>query len=372
MKQKIKLISTDVEAERLIQASPLLAFRDEVESCRQAFLQELESLPEPLNMISIEHYMRKVKRGDGHPMLGEYAPWLIANLAGISDQQPIEELMMPWLNIYTYIIFIDDAIDQQEMKDRELLLIAAGLLLERGLTKLSSLSFNTKNLLAQIDRYFTQTAIAAISELRKHRFSIKSYSDEELRRLGRKVAVLKLCAVYICSRRPVKNVGALNLKVIDALSTGIQILDDITDWEEDWHTGNYTFPLTLAFKKLHIMGIARALNPRKLRADEVLIAMVITGALAESLNRSTEFLEFTLSQVQDKVKHDSPAWKFLDGVVHNTEWFKSIVEGSRLVFEEERSVCRDSDWLKQLMGKGRVGRELYAIRKAFPIVAQRS
>jgi len=372
MEMKADLRPIGVETRRQSHPLPLLAFQDKVERCRTSFLQELEKLPDPLNRVAIGHYTSRVKRGNGRAVLGEYAPWLIADLAGIADDAAVERIMLPWLCIYTYIIFTDALIDEQNVEEKDLLLIASGLLLERGLSHLSKLAFNSDVLLTFVDEYFTQTAIAAISELKEHRSLVQSYSDDDLRNLGRKVSVLKLCARYALASRGITDVGNLEFTALDNLFSGIQLLDDITDWEEDWRMANYTFPLTLAFERLVVRGITRATNPQTLEENEVLVGLVLTGALEETLHKALGFLTAALTEAEAKATSDSPGVKFLEVIIHNCEWFRAIVRRSRFLFEEERSEYGDPDWLAQTTRKNRARQEIYKIRLVFPVVAQES
>lgn len=351
-------------------SSPLTVFQDEVEACRQAFMEELQALPEPLNKVAIQTYAKKLERGKGLPLLGEYAPWLIADLAGVMDSNAMRELILPWLSVYTYIVFIDDVVDEHSKKNKELLLIAAGILLERGITQMYNLSPNTKALLAAVDKYLTDTAVAALSELKKHRFSIKSYSDQEVKALGQKVAALKLCTVYILSSRGVKEIGDMDLMAIDYLNTGIQLLDDITDWEDDWRKGNFTPLLTLTFQRLADSGINRALTPNKLKSDEVLLGMVTTKSLEELLEKSAEFLQTPL--VQKRTTSPSTATEFLKQVVENNTRFKEFIQKSRFNIQRLKELCEEKDWLAELIIKGSVKKEIYEIRRMFPVVAQQS
>jgi hypothetical protein len=366
-----KTIMATTTTEALLSISPLAVFQDEVEACRKAFLEELQTLPEPLSKVAIKTYLKKLKRGKGLPLLGEYAPWLIADFVGVMDRNTVKELILPWLSVYTYIVFIDNVIDEHSKKNKELLLIAAGILLERGITRMYNLSSNTKALLEAVDKYLTETAVAALSELNKHRLVIKSYSDQEIKALGQKVSALKLCMVYILSSRGVKEVGDTDLMAIDSLSTGIQLLDDITDWEDDWKKGNFTPLLTLTFQRLASNGIDRALTPHKLKSEELLLGMVITKSLEELLEKSIELLQVPLNQ-RNTTTH-STATEFLQQVIANNMWFKDFIKESRLNIQKQKVLCvNDEDWLSELIMKSDVKRKIYEIRQTFPIVAQQS
>lgn len=348
--------------------SPLEIFQTAVQTSRQAFLNELKTLPTPLNDLATEQYLSRIKRGNGRAVLGEYAPWLIADLAGIFDKEAIMELMVPWLSIYSYIVFIDDAIDEESLKDRKLLMVAAGLILERGLIKLHRLSVDTQRFLELIDRYFMETATAAVSELHRHRHQLTSYTEDEISSLGRKVAALKLCTIYILSSRGATKIGKIDLEDIDAIGTGIQLLDDVTDWEEDWEIGNYTFPLTLTLKELYTQGIDRASDPRNLKPDEVLAGLIITSALEHSIKRAITLLEKALSKGQ--VRDGSQAFIFFQRIIDNNVWFAKEIEKARGVLMAERAACQSIDWLEELTKRERTQRELNRVRRIFPIVAQ--
>jgi hypothetical protein len=349
---------------------PLAAFQEDVERSRKVFLKELQNLPEPLNAVATRQYLHRIEAGHGQAVLGEYAPWMIADLTGIDDREAVGELVVPWLCIYSYIVFLDVVIDQQEVEDKRLLLIAAGLLLERALTRLHNLSPHAKDLMQATDRYFLETAIAAVDELNRHRAKVQCFTKEEVATLGRKVAALKLCTVYVLSTRGVKEIGASDLRAIDALGSAVQILDDITDWEEDWRSGNYTYPLTLTFERLFSYGVSRAADPQKMTTDEVFAGMIWTKGLHEALEQSLEFFKTAIHT--DKPRAQSATTAYIQEIIKNGFWLADKLSEARAVIDTELQLIETRDWLNQLVTRERVQRELGELKRLLLIVTQPS
>lgn len=366
MNQNVSMVS----AKRARQPSTLLAFKGDVNRARAAFLRELNRFPDPLRKVAVRQYRQRMNKLSTLIPLGEYAPWLIADLLGISDHRHVDEIILPWLGTYFYVIFLDDVIDEHDIKHKGLLMIAAGLLLERSLNKLYSLAGNKRNLSLEIDKYFTQTALAGTLELYDHRRSIKEFCNADINALGKKLAILKLCMIYLSFTRGCRKPNASDFRTLDAFSTGIQLLDDITDWEEDWRGQSYTYPLTLTLKRLHSNGIDRVLDIRKLKMNEVLAGMIITRALEESLDMGTKFIRSALANCG--VVNSCKLTEFLELTIQNNLRFTLVVQRAREALELEKLSNPDGNWLGRILQVKTVQQQIWKVKSAFHIVAQQS
>ena len=61
------------------------AIAERVMDIRASFFDHLDSLPEPFANIVKEHYLERVVRAESRQMLGEYAPFLLADVLRVSD-----------------------------------------------------------------------------------------------------------------------------------------------------------------------------------------------------------------------------------------------------------------------------------------------
>lgn len=370
MEYRIATLEGEV-AQRASQ-TPLAAFADIVQSTRHAFLAELASLPRPLDRVARDAYLTRVKRGNGRAVLGEYAPWLIADLCGLERDAISQEFLVAWLDIYSYIIFIDAAIDEPSLDERSYLLIASGLLLERGMIRIARLGSEGDQMLEATDQHLTETAIAAVKELAQHRWKLHDYSNKEVRELGRKVAALKICARYVLLQTGEASIGDLPLGAIDDFCTAIQLLDDITDWEEDLLAGNFTMPLTLVQQRLFAYGITNALEPGGLSKDEILVAMIATGALEETLDNSIQRLSSPQFYSRTNGTDASETGQFLSRLRDNCHWCCEILAEAREIITSEFEQCSSRNWPSELMKRPNARRAAVMVTVVLPVIAQSS
>lgn len=348
------------------------AFDQKVAASRKEFLSNVKSLPAPLDEVVIRNYTRRLNRTKSKILLGEYAPWFFADIAGIENEDAVAKFVQSWLNIYSYIIFVDDTIDRKDVPDRDLLIIAAGLLLQRGLSALYGIvkHHSKEDLRDAVDRSLTQAAAAATKEVRRRGVWWRGYSRAELTTLGHKVAALKLCAYCLRKTGSFLDASNLNTDGIDAFSTGMQLLDDVTDWEEDWRARIYTYPLALTFQGMSRAKILGGSRPWTLTRGDVLGGMVITKALERTLSQSKEFLERAV--VLLRLRSRSPSSEFLRSLLENSRTFSHVVQDARKFFEEKRGESQLNDWFHSISRKPEHRKVLLKVSRSFSIVAQQS
>jgi hypothetical protein len=191
----------------------------------------------------IEIRVGKARRAQ--PLIGEYAPWLAADMLGVRDMRAVQGIAVAWLHLYFFTLILDDAIDDKSTPDCDAAYIASCLLLQRGISDLLSLG-SGKDLRSIIDTAFVATATAAFAELREHRNKIMPYTGTEVAQLGQKIGLLPICAAAVAhvQRAPRANLANV-VETFEHLANAIQLLDDLTDWKDDERIGSQTLPLTL-------------------------------------------------------------------------------------------------------------------------------
>src|SRR6267142_6314194 len=80
---------------------------------RSVFLDQLNVLPVPFNEIIKDHYIARVVRAEDRYMLGEYAPFFLADIFHIPDSLT-HNIVIPWLMLYEHSLLVDDIIDLVE------------------------------------------------------------------------------------------------------------------------------------------------------------------------------------------------------------------------------------------------------------------
>jgi hypothetical protein len=246
---------------------------------RQRLYKEFDALPGSLGMVAKDAYSKRTLRSATNVLLGECAPALLAPRPfrhGEREQAALDG----WSLIYAYIVLIDDAIDR-EGSDKELVTIAAGTLLQRGVLRvLDGVTERRRRWIAlSIDRFLTETASGAAKELedRRLRLPAPSFSRSAY---SRKLAALKLCASQVTALADIDE-AEIDWVAIEALAAGVQLLDDVTDWREDWAAGHYTYLIGLTTQRMWAKGARLAAN--QATADAFLLGALVTGTFEHVL-----------------------------------------------------------------------------------------
>ena len=349
-------------------ASPLTDFAAQATLSREAFFRDLEHLPDELHKVVVSNYNERVARCNGKPMLGEYIPWLLADMIPLKDRDILQTIAPAWLGLYTYTIFVDDLLDISGKPDAGPLLLASGLLLQRGLSNLyQALPPGVANR-AQISSFWLAAAGAVLRELQNHKGKLQAFNEEDINRLGEKVSLLSLCASCILVADGYEDVSDGVLKPVEAFATGMQLLDDMTDWEEDWRSGNFTHILTRTFSFLRYEG--EAIDPKSadLTSSEVLTAIVLTGSLEDCLSRGIGFVQSVLAA--PGFQSSSSAYRLLRAIKEESIEFLDEVRLARDIVQKNRTTQKPYTALSQLSRDPLVRRNITTIERKLKILAQ--
>jgi hypothetical protein len=272
-----------------------------------------------------------------------------------------------WMKLYAYTLFIDDVLDSKKSADLSQSLLASALLLERGISELATVFPRRANIRVKLDKYFLEAAQATFKEITKHRERLDKYSEEDIARLGEKVALLKLCASCLLAADGAQHSESELLIPVESLATGAQLFDDVTDWKEDWRAGNYSYLLTRTFHQLARSGISRPAE--KLSSIEVLLGIVITRSLEDCLARGLEYLKTV--EMAPHLKDESPAKHFLKELIQQHDAFvDEVVETRKYLRHSRVSLGKpNTDWLKQLAMQQPVRKQIELIGKRLTILA---
>ena len=348
-------------------ASPLNDFAAQAILCREAFFRDLEHLPDELHEVVVNNYNERVARCQGKPMLGEYIPWFLADMIPLKNRDMLQAIAPAWLGLYTYTIFMDDLLDITGKPDAGPLLLASGLLLQRGLSNLyQALPPGAANR-AQISSFWLAAANAVLKELQHHKGQLQSFNEEDINSLGEKVSLLSLCASCILVADGYEDVSDGVLKPVEAFATGMQLLDDMTDWEEDWRSGNFTHILTRTFSFLRYEG--EVIDPKSadLTSSEVLTAIVLTGSLEDCLSRGIGFVESVLAT--PGFQSGSPSYRLLQATKEENLEFLDEVRVAREICQKKRSKQTPYTVLSQLSGDSIVKSRILTLNRKLKILA---
>lgn len=306
----------------------LNAFEDDVEEGRTAYLAAIDKLPSSLRETASLHYNERLARANPAPLLGEYAPWLIADILGISDREPVRRIVSAWLQIYFFTMLLDDIIDDNSRSKTPEDLLTAMLLLQKGVAGLYAGTDVPKVLSDNYDSAFAETANAALTEFSQHRNRVKAFTSDDINNIGQKLAILKICveAFSQISGETLDRKRWLH-SVLSRLATGIQLLDDLTDWEEDLAQGNMTFLLTSsACDSDNYTGPVSGSQG----VNQTLLNLLLSGALEKTIAAALRELLIVKKSLEDiSIKTDSRTFLFVESLTCSCSEVQIVLRESR-------------------------------------------
>lgn len=249
-----------------------------VEQTRQNYRISIASLPPPFKEHVEAHLSERLGRTSS-PLLGEFVPWIVADILGVKSASRLKHVAAGWAELYFSVMLLDDIIDGEGDSDSIERMLAANLLQQRGICTLLSNSAHPQALAKTIDSAFSDNAVAAHHEIIRHRNRLSRFNQTEIRNLGRKLAIVRVCIAAVASMKDVSVEEVQWLySTFDELLAGLQLLDDITDWEEDFRIKSFTLPLTLASRRSPGFHEIQKDDHRQILHD-----LISTGAFAETL-----------------------------------------------------------------------------------------
>ena len=151
------------------------------------------------------------------------------------------------------------------------------------------------------------------------------------------------------------------------LATAIQLLDDLTDWQEDLDTGNLTFPLTFTLERATGSHSKQNLfrSARRNAHDKILLSMVQTGAIEETLTFAIEALKKAAASIRavGRTGDGVLTHRYVDALISNCQYARTAIARYRLNLRDR------SDSRNTLRNNANV---LAAIRRTLQVVAQKS
>jgi hypothetical protein len=284
--------------------------------CNDPFISCLDdlkqTLPKPLYVRFVKYYNGRLEQSCGRPMLGAYAISIFSDLLGISSHtsQAIEPI---WLLIYYHAILIDDLLDHQD-KNQQYDLILSQILLDRAYSKLSTVGILNSSLFNSFEKYRLESWESMVQEIE---WSNGGQGPEgtvrALRQQGRKSSLAKFCATMLTHAdgnhiplTPIQEDG------IEALCAGIQMLDDIADFFEDYQDGRTNVLFQTLYNWIKSYTNSSKNDLVLLNEEQILVGLVISSSFINAWRSSCERIEQALDLFR------SPDDRFF------TSYFKSL------------------------------------------------
>ncbi len=179
--------------------------------------------------------------------LGEYYSFWLGETLSIPDQEILLDAGLASFLGRSYVVIQDLLIDDYKNHDPNLI-FSIGLFLASSIEEYLSIVPAPSKFLQSFHGLLSTFIEANIVDQRKHRHLLSPFDDTAILELGEKTCVanctvvaLSLFAEKEFAIEPISNV--INRSII-----GLQICEDIMDWEEDLIRENHTLPVTLSIQ----------------------------------------------------------------------------------------------------------------------------
>lgn len=266
----------------------LNTFIEEIIALRKSLLVFSEKLPKSLGKIVVAHYKNRLYRAKSLPMLGEYVVYLIGDLFKI-PVNIINQLSFPWLLLYEYCLLIDDIIDNP-IKNNSKEYKTSQILLKSALKEYNNNFKNDISLVESFGTYHRQWFDAMIFELNQN-FEIDSkVTDVEFLQQGRKSALVKFCADSLVRLNNKRSLNPIEEKCLDNFCSGIQLLDDVTDIEQDYTLGVSNTIIKDMYQWIEKNHIDSIVDIKNLSTRQLKIILIFSGAISDSLKLASNYL----------------------------------------------------------------------------------
>ena len=216
---------------------------DLTERAYRRLLSFLSSI-DTASTVSVEQRLNTI--GGGKLRAGSYVPLLIAEPFGTIDQFQEEEIVLASLCLDIFSRTVDSVTDNEQL-DHPLMVHIGSLCLGKAAQIYANLIPRADGFWKRWEHYLNQ-ASEAERFLWRHRGKVTAFGDIDFKMLGQKSALIQMSAAAYASLtnrwEPLEVVerGLLNT------ATGIQIVDDLLDLEEDVESNIYSFPLVYSIQ----------------------------------------------------------------------------------------------------------------------------
>jgi len=200
--------------------------------------------------------------------------------------------------IFDHILCLDSTLDHPTSCDAGTIFLASKLQQET-LSRLHRLFPPESTFWNYFNTYYDQFFQAFLHERARHHCLVTPYSEDELRFVyAGKSAVAKGCIAALAIFGDRQDLIAPLTASHDAFSVGLQLFDDLLDWQLDYHRSHYSYTLTRAFCeagwKHHVESDQRP------KPEDVRDLLQHSGIIEEILTLSLAYLDEAESIVEDE------------------------------------------------------------------------
>lgn len=258
-------------------------------------LLEPDFLPKSIQNFMHYKYNDRLLRASGRLMLGEHAVSIVSEFLHISYD--VSEKFKPiWNLLYWHSILIDDIVDGNSLDTKQDLLVSQ-ILLDKALVLISSSSVFFKQSIFEIfQRYRLESWVAMAQEQSwscgEH---VPNSLDAAILQQGRKSALAKFCSSALLIAEWDVELTKNQVVALDDLLSGIQILDDIADYLEDFSSRRHNIILDMMYSWLSSLSTVTPIDVKSLSESRLIFSLIASNAFCVAWKLAADRIDCALS-----------------------------------------------------------------------------
>ena len=300
----------------------------EADSALDSFIHTIETFPGYANKIVCDFYDKAIKGPLRLPVLSELAPWVLCDLIGLSTYDPAKTMFESWYLLNLYSLSYRQLESLENISDQSPEMIAAKLLLQKGITHFYALNPDARTGIPQlIDSWFNQISnpppLDKLVEVDQSPFDMLIAKE-----LSRQTISMYMCSQILCIRAFYQTPNPDIIKKIAALTISLRSLDGLMHWYEDM-ISNCKNNL---FNSMILSNMDQKDNIKLLTKEELILLLASSGTLMRVLNITTDFIRVALDGFK---KSPTPTRAYLESLY---EYSKNNIVDFNIIHPELESI----------------------------------
>lgn len=287
-------------------------WRDPVKECVDNYEAYLRGLPMSEGLLA----QRRARWVEPFGPMPYYLPFWLSEVFPQVLPEEVHHVAIVNVFLYHYYTIKDDAMDLKHLDVKATLI--ADVILGEALRRLAEAGVVDSMFYRDLSRYMNE---AVHAELRLIDHGDTPFSEDDFDALGRKASLAKVSVSALATINKDRHLYPTIEQGLDHMAVGVQLLDDLVDWDEDLRSGRFTYPLYLAHDLILECSMGKDQIPANRVAEKVLKRVESSFAEASgcfyragatTLVRHLGALTNTSVQLRGRLQSDRLKWSEIE------------------------------------------------------------
>lgn len=261
--------------------------QDKLLKARECYYKYASGLKPPLNDLAIKYAKPKNKTILSGGLLGEFCAFWCGEPLQLKDEI-LQEASLGCITGCTYFILEDNWIDDPGKYSPNTHLLG-NLLFAKMVECFFSASQANHKFWQYLYKYLEEFAEGCLWEQEQHNHP-KSFTNKDFIMTAKRSAPINICISSLALAVDKEDIIPILAEAIEKLIIGLQLRDDLTDWEEDLKKGMFTYPVSLAIKKSQKEINFKNFDLIDINYDEIKKFMTLSEIAETMIEQSTDYL----------------------------------------------------------------------------------